>query len=103
MRRLALVRNGKCPPVYAIAVRTTRHYGGPEEGGWWYDWNQIEEVRRAFTYRQLLTHVRELRSEYPTSKYGRHSMADRSGDVTIYLSRTEEFDRLQSTERPRYE
>jgi hypothetical protein len=27
---------------------TTRHYGGPEEGGWWYDWNQCAESRLLF-------------------------------------------------------
>lgn len=103
-QRLAATREGKQPAVYAAAVRITRHCGGPEEGGWWYDWSSVEEVRRAHTYRSLLRHVRELQAEYPTSRYGRHSCADTSGDVVIYLCRSEhQIEGLQSTERPRYE
>jgi hypothetical protein len=102
--RLVIVKQGKCPPMYAVAVRTTREYGGPEEGGWWYDFTTIEEVRRAFTFRSLLSNVRKLQEEYPTSRYGRHSCADRSGDVTIFMLRSESMiDGLQTTERPRYE
>ena len=25
--------------VYLNIYQRTRHYGGPEEGGWWYDWD----------------------------------------------------------------
>lgn len=25
--------------IWVNAYRASRHYGGPEEGGWWYDWN----------------------------------------------------------------
>lgn len=25
------------PPAFVNAYSVTRHYGGPEEGGWWYD------------------------------------------------------------------
>lgn len=24
-------------PLYVAVVEVSRHYGGPEEGGWWYD------------------------------------------------------------------
>ena len=102
-RRVALAQ-GKCPPIYAVAVRTTRHCGGPEEGGWFYDWSDIEEVRRAFTFRELLRSVRALQEAFPSSRYGRHSCADTTGDVVIYIMRSEELiEGLQSTERSRYE
>lgn len=102
--RLAALAQGKCPPIYAVAVRTTRHYGGPEEGGWFYDWSDIEEVRRAFTFRELLRAVRALRDNHPSSRYGRHSCADTTGDVVIYMMRSEDLiESLQSTQRPRYE
>jgi hypothetical protein len=30
---------------YITAYAVTRHYGGPEEGGWWYNWyKSIESI-----------------------------------------------------------
>ena len=26
------------------AYRVTREYGGPEEGGWWYDWYELVDI-----------------------------------------------------------
>ena len=28
---------------YATAYEVTRHFGGPEEGGWWYNWHEVIE------------------------------------------------------------
>lgn len=28
-------------PRYLSVYVTTRHYGGPEEGGWWYNWHRL--------------------------------------------------------------
>ena len=34
------------PWRYVTAYRVSRHYGGPEEGGWWYNWwEPLESVR----------------------------------------------------------
>jgi len=30
--------------VFVNVYSITRHYGGPEEGGWWYDWLECIEV-----------------------------------------------------------
>jgi len=31
--------------VFVTVYEVTRHYGGPEEGGWWYNWNEpVESV-----------------------------------------------------------
>lgn len=99
-----LQTSDKVPPLYAVAVRTTSHYGGPEEGGWWYDWTDILDVRRTFTFRGMLATVRALRAEHDTDQRGRGSVLGNRGDVTVYLTRHEHLiDGLQSTERPRYE
>lgn len=91
-------------PVYAVATRTFRCYGGPEEGGWWYDWTDIEQVCQAYTFRGLLATVRRMREEHETDQRGRGSVLGNRGDVTIYLTRHAHLiDGLQSTERPRYE
>ncbi len=92
------------PPIYAVAVRTTRHYGGPEEGGWWYDWSSVEEVRRTWDFRGLLKTVRGMREAHPTDQRGRGSVLGNDGDVTIYMCRHAHLiEGLQSTERPQYE
>jgi hypothetical protein len=28
----------RSPINYVTAYEVSRHYGGPEEGGWWFDW-----------------------------------------------------------------
>lgn len=38
-------------PRYVIAVyELNRHYGGPEEGGWWFNSGQLIYVEPAYTY-----------------------------------------------------
>lgn len=32
-------------PRYITAYAVTRHYGGPEEGGWWYNWYSVIETQ----------------------------------------------------------
>ena len=103
--RRELLSVGKVRPVYAVVTRTTRHYGGPEEGGWWYDRQNVEAVQRAWDYRSLLGVVRSLMQDYPTNLHGRYSVLGDSGDVVIYLVRDAAvIEELQdSNERPRYE
>jgi len=33
------------PPRFVTAYATTRHYGGAEEGGWWYNWDECLETK----------------------------------------------------------
>ncbi len=96
---------GRVPPLYVAVTRTFRMYGGPEEGGWYYDRTDLEEVRRAYGWKGVLKLVRELRREHPTDRYGRGSVLGNSGDVVLYLSRTlEPIERLATPPgRPRYE
>lgn len=32
--------------VYVAVARVERHYGGPQEGGWWYDTQEVLEQHR---------------------------------------------------------
>ena len=98
-----LRRNDPSQPIYVAVIETTRHCGGPEEGGWYYDWNQVVEVCECDSFRNLLSTVRALRESYPTCQRGRYSVIG-GADVTIYMSRSEKLiDSLQSKETPRYE
>lgn len=98
-----LRRNDPSEPIYVAVVETTRCYGGPEEGGWYYDWSDVKEVLPCNGFRDLLATVRDLRESYQTCQRGRHSVIG-GADVTIYMMRHERLvDRLQSKEIPRYE
>lgn len=101
--RNAEVASGKLAPFYVVALATTRHFGGREEGGWWYDNTHILDVRKVFDWQQALKHVRELREEHPTCPRGRFSVIG-GADVTIRLFRTlEQVSAAENLERPRYE
>jgi len=45
------------------AYATTRHYGGPEEGGWWYD---VEEALKDWTKPISPNRTREMLNEWVT-------------------------------------
>lgn len=105
--RKEAVAKGKMLPFLIVVTGTSRHYGGPEEGGWWYDRDEVLEVRRAFTFEQGLRHARELREEYPAPRYNRFSCANRGEpDVHIrcvYGENDPRFPQDSPPGRPRYE
>lgn len=90
-------------PVYVGVVSVARCYGGPEEGGWYYDWHQVEEILKCNSFRCLLATVRTMREQYPPDRFGRYSAAG-GRDFYIYMSRDKRLiENQQTTERPRYE
>lgn len=102
MRRNALA-DGEKPPIYAGVISIRRHYGGPEEGGWYYDWYQVEEILQCQDFRHLLSTVRQLRNDYPSCPHGRGSVIG-GNDTVVYISRSKKLiEDMQSEERPRYE
>lgn len=105
-KRQADLKDGCVRPFYLVVEGTSRRYGGPEEGGWWYDWHEVLEVRRAFTLEQGLRHARELKDNYPQPKYNRFSAANRGEDDTRIVFCYGESDPRwpnENHERPRYE
>jgi hypothetical protein len=95
-------RAGRGLPFYVVTYEITRHYGGPEEGGWWYDWTSINEVARVFTFRQAREAVRRFRDEYPTCRRGRHSVIGGADTFVVLCYDEDEFPQ-ESTETPHYE
>lgn len=69
-------------PTYVTVYELGREYGGPEEGGWWYDTGTVVHTRklRADEHRDLV--LDELARKYP---YGnsRYSMAPRGRDYSV--------------------
>jgi len=100
-RRNALSENSILP-LYIVTLGISRNYGGPEEGGWWYDWTDVEDVKRVWGWQAARNAIRKLKEDYPNSRYGRGSVLG-GVDFEIRLSSDpEEIEDWQSTERPYY-
>ena len=97
------LKKGVADPIWIVLQNVSRHYGGPEEGGWWYDWYSTIEVRKAYTWQSALKAVRELVKEYPQPRHSRFSVLGNSGDYQISLCYCEEHFPEETTSRPRYE
>jgi hypothetical protein len=100
--RAAAVRGGTELPFFVVAYGVSRHFGGPEEGGWYYDRMEALAVKRSWGWKQGLANARALREEYPTQKYGRGSVLGNGQDVYISCVSDVAFIR-ESLERPTYE
>jgi hypothetical protein len=93
---------GAVLPIFIVVLGIDRCFGGPEEGGWYYDWVNVEETRRVWDWKTARQAIRELREEYPDPKYGRGSVLGGT-DIDIRLTTdVEEIETWQSTERPTY-
>lgn len=104
-KRKADLAAGRVQPFYIVAYGISRHYGGPEEGGWWYDWTDVHEVRRAFTLAEGLRHARDLKDKYPQPRFNRGSCANRGEDDEYFVLCYGENDPrwpVQSTQRATY-
>jgi hypothetical protein len=76
----------------------TRHYGGPEEGGWWFDWEQCVHSEWFFSRKRANSYIQKMMLEYTDQ-----------GDISSVLGGEEYYfyiERLkaesQSKERPHY-
>lgn len=89
--------------VYANVYAVTRHYGGPEEGGWWYDVGlPLGSIRIDPDARQRDEVIDELRKLYADEQCprGRSSVI---GGADVVVEFEDRFAEAWPTERPRYE
>jgi hypothetical protein len=96
---------GRVLPIYVAVQEVTRHYGGPEEGGWWYNWTETVDVYQAWNARDALAMLRELKDEYQDPRYGIYSCANRGeGEYHFVIAHDPSFwTEHESTKRPIYE
>jgi len=95
------VRRGSPRAVcYVTAYTVTRHYGGPEEGGWWYDW--YEFLRSERTINRVSEHVfAKMSRRTRGAKYGNIASVRGGQDVRIFV---EDYPGQHTTkEVPHYE
>jgi hypothetical protein len=86
--------------VFVNVYSVTRHYGGPEEGGWYFDWLECIETypcrnEVAGTMLKMLTDKNEHK------KFG--DISSVLGGQDIYVEIEETPKESETTERPYYE
>jgi hypothetical protein len=81
--------------VYAVG----RIYGGPEEGGWWYDTGTVLKSVRCLTRGEADRVADVLRADYPDT--GRSSSVLGGDDYRVWVEDNPGAN--YPTERPRYE
>ena len=86
--------------LYAVS----RHYGGHEEGGWWYDWRSFASVRCTVVgMREDANRLcRELNAIAEEERDGPDRFSVLGGDDESYYVEQKPGEN-QSTERPHYE
>ena len=89
-------------PFWVTVYFVDRNYGGPEEGGWWYDWYELTKSIPASSEEDGKAKMVELRKEYPFNS-NELSSVNGEGTYQIYVESAEEKGDMVSTERPHYE
>jgi hypothetical protein len=89
---------------FVARVEISRHFGGREEGGWWYDWSTVDSVWRFDNPRRARRFARRLERE-EACYAPRHDRFSVLGGTDVEIRRTTDaaaIDRWQDRERPYY-
>lgn len=87
--------------VYVNAYRITRHYGGPEEGGWWFDCGEPLGSLPCTSQREAKSKVDEMRAKFEHLAEGDINSVLGGAEVRVYIE--EKFARVFPETRPHYE
>jgi hypothetical protein len=79
----------------------TRHYGGPEEGGWWYNITECRESEMALIGDDADKVLAEMQKEFGAEAYG--NIYHSTGGLEVYTRIEAEMAQSEDTEKPRYE
>ena len=90
--------------TFVAIVSTSRHFGGPEEGGWWYDWSSVEKHWKFDNPKRARRFARRLeREEAPYApRHNRFSVLGGNDIEVLRTSNPETLDSWQSKTRPTY-
>jgi hypothetical protein len=96
---------GQVLPIYIAVQGISRHFGGPEEGGWYYNNTHTEEVFKFWTAKDALVKLRELKEEYLPQRFDIYSAANGGApDYQFVVTHDPSFwEARENTERPHYE
>lgn len=87
--------------VYVNAYRITRHYGGQEEGGWWFDCGEPLGSLPCTSQRQAKSQVEDMRAKFEHLAEGDIDSVLGGTEVSVYIE--EQFARVFPETRPTYE
>ena len=88
--------------VFVNVYTVTRHYGGPEEGGWWYNWFEcVEVIPVQYQYADDLAEAFEEKYIKSQHKHGNIYSVLGGQDVVVYVEKHPK--QSESKERPIYE
>lgn len=89
------------PFVYVCAGSVTRHYGGPEEGGWWYNTTDPVAAVPVRTLAEARAAYANLREVYAEEGYGDIFSVGGGEAFDIFTSR--DYPKTDPETRPHYE
>lgn len=92
-------------PKFITVYEETQAYGGPEEGGWWYDAGVILEMIQVDTQEQedMIVNMFTKRYNDPDDRELRYGKTSAAGGYDIILSITKKRGEPYPKERPYYE
>ena len=86
--------------TYVNAYAVTRHYGGPEEGGWWYNYYQpLASV--PCQVKDSQQHIDRLKEHFKEVSEG--DIYSVLGGVALEVYTEDEYAKAYPTEKPYYE
>lgn len=86
---------------YLTVFLCDRAYGGPEEGGWWYDTGEVQEVVRVRSKQQLKRERRRLEQAY--SNEGRRDIGSVLSEGKFFIEAGKVPGQDYPQVRPHYE
>lgn len=98
--------------VWVNAYRISRHYGGPEEGGWWYDWHTCIASMPISVSDDIEEHVDKIKAmmkealgwepdAYEAQHGGSRFTVNGHSDFAVYLESS--YQESETTEGQHYE
>lgn len=87
--------------VYVNAYRITRRYGGPEEGGWWFDCGEPLSSLPCTSQREARAQVDKMQAKFKHLAEGDINSVLGGAEIRVYIEG--EFARVFPETRPRYE
>lgn len=87
--------------MFVNVYERDRHFGGPEEGGWWWDSFEAKSTRRCASEKQARQWQAKIEASFTEPHYGVYSVLYAGGSFVCWVE--EHPAKNQPEERPRYE